>query len=102
MARDMDSWMQEKEELRHDGQGRLEVLVKWQNLPHQDCTWELATTIWENFPNFKLEDKSDRSGVRFAVHNYCGNGRKQKVQIPETTSSLVRVRLRTSTLCRPH
>ncbi|KAF1866733.1 hypothetical protein Lal_00018118 [Lupinus albus] len=56
MARDMDSWMQEKEELKHDGQGRLEVLVKWRYLPQHDSTWELTTTLKDNFPSFQLED----------------------------------------------
>lgn len=34
-----------------------EVLVKWKGLPAFESTWELVTTLMEQFPDFNFEDK---------------------------------------------
>ena len=37
--------------------GSVEVLVKWQNLPESDNTWEPWDMMKEQFSSFNLEDK---------------------------------------------
>ena len=37
--------------------GSIEVLIKWQNLPATDNTWESLDVMKEQFPTFDLEDK---------------------------------------------
>jgi len=55
---------------RQDAKGDLEVLLKWRHLPDLENSWESATTIQQEFPDFHLEDKVNlqgRSNDRFGI-----------------------------------
>ena len=40
------------------GSGKeYDVLIQWDGLPATDATWEAASEIQQQFPNFHLEDK---------------------------------------------
>ncbi|KAF1867495.1 hypothetical protein Lal_00049924, partial [Lupinus albus] len=45
----------------------VEVLVKWQNFPQHDSTWETTTSSRDNFPKFQLEDKLRSLGGGWGV-----------------------------------
>ena len=42
---------------RYDNEGALEVLVQWADLPQVEATWENASLLNHQFPQFHLEDK---------------------------------------------
>ena len=42
--------------------GREKVLIKWQDLPHHEDSWELADEVQTVFPQFDLEDKVHLEG----------------------------------------
>lgn len=42
---------------RYDMEARLEVLVKWMNLPAHEHSWLRVTDLKHQFPEFPLEDK---------------------------------------------
>lgn len=48
---------EEIKELRKDNSGKLQLLVKWKDLPDHENTWEDAETIKTQFPQFHLEGK---------------------------------------------
>jgi len=39
-----------------------EVLIKWQDLPHHEDTWELADEMQTIFPQLDLENKVRHEG----------------------------------------
>ncbi|CAA7392317.1 unnamed protein product [Spirodela intermedia] len=41
----------------------MEVLIKWKGLPDFEATWEAASTIHHQFPDFHLVDKVEQIGV---------------------------------------
>ena len=56
----------------HNNSNDWEVLIKWQNLPDFEASWEPANLIASQFPDFHLEDKVsfaprgiDRPPIRF-------------------------------------
>lgn len=55
---------------RYDKAGTLEVLVKWENLPDSEATWESAPLIHQQFPAFHLEDKVKLHGGGIAMPYY--------------------------------
>ena len=42
--------------------GRKEVLIKWQDLPHHEDSWELADEMQTVFPQLDLENKVRHEG----------------------------------------
>jgi len=42
---------------RTNSLGKLEVLLKWHQLPETENSWESAASISKEFPDFHLEDK---------------------------------------------
>ena len=43
--------------MRKNSQAELEVLIKWQDMPKFQSSWEHAEDIELSFPDFHLEDK---------------------------------------------
>lgn len=61
-----------------NNKGELEVLIKWQDLPDFENSWEVAADIQQQFPSFHLEDKVDFEGggvVRTSVNSEAVNGK---------------------------
>ncbi|RDX80409.1 hypothetical protein CR513_39048, partial [Mucuna pruriens] len=54
-----ESQVQPKEvlEVRRLVNGESQVLIKWDNLPYHENTWEDSVVINKVFPEFHLEDK---------------------------------------------
>lgn len=50
-------------EVRLSSKGVVEPLIKWQDLPEWESTWEDARKLQEVFPWFHLEDKVSLSGA---------------------------------------
>ena len=42
--------------------GRKEILIKWQDLPHHEDNWELVDEMQTVFPQLDLEDKVHLEG----------------------------------------
>lgn len=42
--------------------GQLEIVVKWNQLPDFESSWEEVSVITEHFPQFHLEDKVNLNG----------------------------------------
>lgn len=42
---------------RYDAEGHLEALISWTGLPDHENSWERASTLIQQFPHLKLEDK---------------------------------------------
>ncbi|CAA7391023.1 unnamed protein product [Spirodela intermedia] len=58
-----------------------EVLVKWADLPDFEATWELASSLHQQFPNFHLQDKVKHMGGN--IDNApCTYARRKKAQSP--------------------
>ncbi|WOH15217.1 hypothetical protein DCAR_0934754 [Daucus carota subsp. sativus] len=57
------------------GTGHLEVLLKWNELPEFEATWEEAEMINRRFPDFHLEDKVSR----WEAGNVTNTGQQSKV-----------------------
>jgi hypothetical protein len=49
-------------DIRINDKGESEVLVKWQGLPEFENTWELASKMRQEFPEFLFEDKESLEG----------------------------------------
>ena len=43
--------------VRRNNEDQLQILLKWQDLPEFENSWELASEIQQVFPSFHLEDK---------------------------------------------
>ena len=61
---------------------KLEVLIKWKDLPDCENTWEDYETINTEFPQFHLEDKVKLVGEGNdgppIIHQYNRRGRQKK------------------------
>jgi hypothetical protein len=62
-----ESWQlelgpEEARDTRVNENGELEVLVKWQGLPEFENSWELASRMRQEFPEFLFEDKESLAG----------------------------------------
>ena len=75
-------------EWRESHNGQVEVLVKWQQLPSCNNTWELAADVQDTFPHFPLEDKVVLLGGVLIDFNrnllllrYIGGATKGKIMI---------------------
>lgn len=71
------------EGMRYNQKGTLEVLIKWQQLPSFENTWEEFDTLNEQLPNFHLEDKvrlwgggNDRPLIRYTYARKGSTRRK--------------------------
>ncbi|XP_010541181.1 PREDICTED: uncharacterized protein LOC104814705 [Tarenaya hassleriana] len=64
LTRDLELQVQPKDikDSRYTKEGRLEVLVEWQDLPEHESTWEVAEDFNKQFPSFQLEDKLRQKG----------------------------------------
>ncbi|XP_072087790.1 uncharacterized protein [Arachis hypogaea] len=54
---ELQSEPQEILAVRKNAAGKLEVLIKWRDLPEFENSWEATAAIQEAFPFFHLEDK---------------------------------------------
>lgn len=52
----------------YDSEGRLELLVKWEQCPTHENSWMLYEELVEHYPHFKFEEKLDfKEGVLISI-----------------------------------